>query len=64
MIFINVLRKKTLPGCILRQNKGTDIFSDQSVQVSFSGSSSDLHLSLGLGLSPVCETGGCLTTVL
>ncbi len=43
--------------CILRQNKGTDISKDQSMQVSFSWNSSDLHFSLGLGLSLVCETG-------
>ncbi len=43
---------------MLRQNKGTDIILDQSVQVYFSWNSSDLHFSLGLGLSLVCETGG------
>ncbi len=52
--------EKTLLGCILRQNKGTDIFLDQSVQVSFIWNSSDLHFSLGLGLSLVCGTGGLL----
>ncbi len=31
-----MLRKKTLLVCISRQNKGTDIFYDQSVQVFFS----------------------------
>ncbi len=40
----------------MRQNKATNIFKDQSLQVSFSGSSLDLHFRLGLSL--VCETGG------
>ncbi len=44
------LEKKTLLVC-LRQNKGTDIFKDQSVQVSFSYNSLDLHFSLGLSVS-------------
>ncbi len=34
------------------------MFYDQSGQVYFSWNSSDLHFSLGLGLSLVCETGG------
>ncbi len=49
---------KTLLVCILRPNKGTDIFYDQSVQISFCWKSSELHFSLGLDLSLVCETGG------
>ncbi len=43
--------------CILRQNKDTDIFKDQSMQVYLSWNSSDLYFSLGLDLSLVCETG-------